>query len=160
MEITNKYSGIPWNMYNKSHYQLLPPGLKKILGETLNRDVHFWQKYYSILAEKYSHNIRKLVNQEPPTHARTSDTRKQWHRVGAFMICMKSICLFQQLRHQHSTSNLFQRGLWQIDLHVPKTDRYLFIYFTEHSLHDGELGASKTKNTRCVFLQFICYQHS
>ena len=31
----------------------------------------------------------------------------------AFMICTKSICLFQQLRHQHSTSKLFQRGLRQ-----------------------------------------------
>ena len=37
LEITNKYSSIPWKMYNKSHHQLLPPGLKKILGETLQR---------------------------------------------------------------------------------------------------------------------------
>ena len=46
----------------------------------------------------------------------------------AFMICLKSICLFQQLCHQHSTSKLFQRGLRQIDLHAPKTNCYLFIY--------------------------------
>ena len=36
-----------------------------------NRDVHFWQNYHSIFAEKYSNNIRKSVNQEPPTKART-----------------------------------------------------------------------------------------
>ena len=40
-----------------------------------NRDVHFWQKYYSIFAETYSNNIQKTLNREPPTHAHTSDTR-------------------------------------------------------------------------------------
>ena len=39
-----------------------------------NRDEDFWQKYDSVFAEKYSNNIRKSVNQEPPlthTHAHT-----------------------------------------------------------------------------------------
>ena len=76
------------------------------------------------------------------------------------MICMKSICLCQQLRHQHSKSKLFQRGLRQIDLHAAKTDLYTFIYFTEHNLPDSELDTSKNNLTRCVFLQFIWYQHS
>ena len=53
---------------------------------------------------------------------------------------------FHQLRHQHSTSTLFQLGLRQIGLHGPKTDRYLIIYFTEHSLHDCELDTSITSN--------------
>ena len=81
------------------------------------------------------------IGQPRTPHARTSDTRT--HNGEAFMICMKSIRLFLPLRHQHSTSKLFQRGLRQIGLHAPKTDRYLFIYFTEHSLHDGELDTSK-----------------
>ena len=48
---------------------------------------------------------------------------------------MKSICVFQQLRHQHSISKLIKRGLRKIGLH-------LFIYCTEHSLHEGELDTS------------------
>ena len=82
--------------------------------------------------------FEKLAIKNPPrTLARTMT------QGAAFMICMKSICLFHQLRHQHSTSKLFERGLRQIGLHVPKIDHYLFIYFTEHGLHDGELDTSK-----------------
>ena len=38
-----------------------------------DRDVHFWQKYYSIFAEKYSNDNNN--NQEPPTHTRISYTQ-------------------------------------------------------------------------------------
>ena len=90
------------------------------------------------------------------TQTLTSYTRHTMTQGEAFMICMKSICLFQQLRHQHSTSKLFQRGLRKIDLHPSKTDRYLFIYFTEHSLHDGELDTSKIwLHTVCLFTLFV-----
>ena len=96
---------------------------------------------YSLRSIRIIFENRSIKN-PPRTHA----PRIHAHTMTqgeAFMICMKSICLFQQLRHQHSTSKLFQRGLRQIGLHAPKTDRYLFIYFTEHSLHDGELDTSK-----------------
>ena len=42
--------------------------LLKVRGDT-TRDGHFWQKYYSIFADKSLNIIRKSVNQEP--HART-----------------------------------------------------------------------------------------
>ena len=44
-----------------------------------NRDVHSWQKYYSIFAEKYLNNIRKSVNQEAPMHAQTQAPRIHAH---------------------------------------------------------------------------------
>ena len=62
---------------------------------------------------------------------------------------------FHQLRHQHSTSTLFQLGLRQIGLNALKTD-HLFIYFTEQSLHDGELYTSKKLlHTVCLFTIYL-----
>ena len=85
--------------------------------------------------------VNRSIKNPPRTHLGYTNT--QWH---GELNCMNSICLFQQLPHQHSTSKLFQPGLRQIDLHALKTDCYLFIYFTEHSLHDCELDTSITSN--------------
>ena len=67
-----------------------------------NRNVHFWQNYYSI-----------FENQDPPpTH--TPATRIHTHTMTereAFMICMKSICLFQQLPVNIQHQNYFNVGL-------------------------------------------------
>ena len=86
------------------------------------RDVHFWQKYYSIFAEKYSNNIRKSVNQVLRSHKRTLYT---------------------------CTHNDTGRGFY--DLY----DINLFISTTAPSTLNIKINF-----TRCVFLQFICYQHS
>ena len=48
-----------------------------------------------IFGKNNLNSIRKSLNQEPPMHAHAMTQEE------AFMICMKSICLFQQLRHQH-----------------------------------------------------------
>ena len=105
------------------------------------------KKYYSIVSDSIQIIFENRSIKNPPrTHAPQIHAHTMTQG-AAFMICVKSICLFQQLRHQHSTSILFQRGLRQIDLHAPKTDHYLFIYLfiylTKHSLHDGELETSK-----------------
>ena len=47
-------------------------GIHVVASHIATGDVHFWHKYYSIFAEKYSYNIRKSVNQEPRTHAHTT----------------------------------------------------------------------------------------
>ena len=107
-----------------------------------NRNVHFWQNYYSI-----------FENQDPPphTHARNSDTHTHNDRERGFYDLYEINLFISTTARQHSTSKLFQRGLRQIGLHAPKTDRYLFIYFTEHSLHDGELDTSRKDNSFFFF---------
>ena len=76
-------------------------------------------------------------------HACTSDTRTDNDTGRGFYDLYEINLLISTTARQHSTSKLFQRGLRQIGLHAPKTDRYLFIYFTGHSLHDGELDTSR-----------------
>ena len=100
-------TGMPLMSYGICQFILAPtvfPLACRSCKTVSTRDVHFWQKYYSIFAQKYSNNIRKSVNQEPPTQARTQAPRIHAHTMTqgeAIMICMKSICSFQQLHHQH-----------------------------------------------------------
>ena len=84
-----------------------------------NRNLHFWQNYYSI-----------FENQDPPphTHARNSDTHTHTMTERGFYDLYEINLFISTTARQHSTSKLFQRGLRQIGLHAPKTDCYLFIY--------------------------------
>ena len=54
--------------------------LLKVRGDT-TRDGHFWQKYYTVLADNSLNIIQKSANQEPHagTHARTQ-ARTRKHR--------------------------------------------------------------------------------
>ena len=78
----------------------------------------------------------------PRMHPSTSET-----------LNIKSICLFKQLRHQHSSSKLYKRWPRQIGLHAPKTDRYLFIL--HYSLHDGE--NKKISIYKCIFTSIVSF---
>ena len=108
------------------------------------RDVHFWQKYYSIFADKNSNIIRKSVNQE--THARTRAHMHEHRRHAHTMTQEEVFYDLYEINWFNSTTapssainiKLFQRRLTKCAENSCQLSRFhtlLPVYTRTHATH-------------------------